>query len=111
MEYPRRLLLRHRPRAVDLVEELAVSAVLHEDEDLALPPDHLVDLRDILVQQALLGLDLSLDSFCLLLIVLLHSHDLHGHRLPGGAVGCLPHLPEPPLTDRLLYFMPAVLNS
>ena len=105
------LFLWHGTSAVDLVEKLAVLAVLHEDVDFAVPADDLVDLGDVLVHQVLLQLDLPLDGLELLGLVLVHSHDLDCHCFPRELVDRLFDLAETPLADSLLYVVEVVLSS
>ena len=102
MEYFSSFLFGHGPSAVDLVEELSILAVLHEDVDLAVLADHFVDLGDILVKQILLQFDLPLDGFELLGVVVVDRGDLNRHHLSSEPVDGLLDLPEAALANRLL---------
>lgn len=93
-------LLRNGPRPVYFFEEFPVSAVLHEDVDAGVLADDLVDLRDVLVEEVLLQLDLAHDALQLVLVVLLDGADLHGHCLAGQFVRGLLDLSESAFTDR-----------
>jgi hypothetical protein len=86
----------------DALEELSVGTVLHEDVDLLLPADDLVDLGDVLMHQSLLQQDLSLDRLHLLGVACLHGKHLHCHYLAGEAMDCSPDAPVSALPYLLL---------
>lgn len=110
MEYPRCLLLWHWPSSIYLIKKLSIFTEFHEDVDFILAFNDLIDLGDVFMQEVFLGLDLSLNCFGLLLLVLLHSHYLDSDVLAGWTVGCFLHLAESSLSDCLFYFSCALLS-
>lgn len=101
MEYFGSFLFRHGSILVDALEELSIFAVLHEDVNLVVFADHLVDLGDVLMHQVLLELDLPLDALQLLGLVLLNCGDLHCHCLSREPMQCLLDFAETSLPDSL----------
>jgi hypothetical protein len=111
MENFSNFLFRHRASLVDPLEELAVLAELHEDIDLVVLADDLVDLGDVLMHQVLLQLDLTLDGLQLLGLVLLDRDDLDRHSLASEPMDRLLHLPKSALADGLPCVNKNVLSS
>lgn len=69
MEYSSGFFFRHWTSLIDLVKELSVPAVLHEDVDLVLLLDDLVDLGNILMEEVFLQLYFPLYGLDLIDIV------------------------------------------
>jgi hypothetical protein len=63
------------------------------------------------VHEVLLQLDLPLDRFELLGLVLVDGDYLHGHDFSGELVDGLLDLAKPPLADCLIWVIQGVLSS
>ena len=86
----------------DVVEELAVLRVLHDDEDAVGRLDDLVELRDGGVAHQFEDVQLARDPLHVRDVLdLLLLQDLDRHRLSRLPVHRLLHLPERPLPDSL----------
>ena len=96
---------------VDALKKLSILAELHEDVDLVVLADHLVDLGDVLMHQVLLQLDLALDGLQLLRLVLLDCGYLDRHSLTSQSMDSLLHLSESTLTDCFPCIIKNVLSS
>lgn len=101
MEDPRGLFFGHGAGLIDLIEEFPIPAILHEDVDLVLLLDDLVDLRDILMQEILLQFYLSLDGFDLVGVVGLQSGDFDCDGFSCQFMNSLFDLPEAALSEDL----------
>lgn len=86
--------------SVDELVELSVAAIFHEDVDLALVLHHFVHLRDVLVDERALQLNLKRNGLRSQ-PVLRHCADLHCHCLSSQPVYCPPYCPETTHTQRL----------
>lgn len=95
------LLLSHGSILVDLLKELAVLAELHENVDLVVLADDLIDLGDVLMHQILLEFYLPVDGLELVGLILLHSGYLDGHSLTGQPMDGLLNLSKASFADRL----------
>lgn len=95
------LLLSHGSILVDLLKELAVLAELHENVDLVVLADDLIDLGDVLMHQILLEFYLPVDSLELVGLILLHRGYLDSHSLTGQPMDGLLHFSKASFADRL----------
>lgn len=95
------LLLGHRAILVDLLKELAVLAELHENVDLVVLADDLIDLGDVLMHEILLEFYLSVDGLKLVGLILIHRGYLDRHSLTGQSMDGLLHLSKPSFADCL----------
>lgn len=101
MEYFSSLFLLHRACIVDLLEKLPILTVFHEDVELIVFSDNLINLSDVLVKQILLKFNFTLDGLQLVRVVLLECRYLHSHSLSCQLMSCFLHFTETALTDSL----------
>lgn len=96
---------------INSLEKLAVLAELHKDIDLVVLADDFVDLGDVLMHQVLLQLNLTLDGFQLLRLVLLDSGDLDSYGLTCQFMHSFLDFTETSLTDGFSCVTINVLSS
>ena len=111
IDHPRRLPLGHGSILDDSFKEFAVGAILHEDVNVLLFPNHLVNLCDVFVHQSLLQQYFSLDGLHLLGVALIDFQDLYCHCLSGGFVDGFPDPAVSALADLLSWIKLKILRS